>query len=568
MHQVLRGAGLAVVVIVTASLLAFVAPAHATHNITSVSPSSLPQGASATVTITGTGFTPTATVEIDGGDITVGNPTVNTGGTQITVTVTVGLFATTSTRTLTVTNVDGVDEDTAPFTIVAKPRPSGLTPNGGIQGETGKRVTVAGSGFQPNATVAFSGTGITVVSKTVDSAEQITLSLDIAPDAPTGLRDITVTNPDGGTGTLSPAFSVAAPEETTEETGGTETTSPPPTPTVIDVSPHRVPRGAVSVLEITGTDFAEDTSVSVSGGGVFVVETFYGSSSLLFAVVIVDDEATPGPRDMTTLNGAGTEQDTCAGCLAVVPQGYHLVASDGGIFGFGSAPFHGSLAGTALNAPVVGMSEHPSGDGYWLVAADGAVFAFGAAPFHGSMGGVRLNQPIVGMASTPTGEGYWLVASDGGIFAFGDAEFAGSTGAITLNQPIVGMASTATGAGYWLVASDGGIFAFGDAAFLGSTGDIELNSPVVGMAPAVFGEGYWLVAADGGIFAFGDAEFLGSMGGQPLNQPIVGMATSPDGAGYRMVASDGGAFSFGNAHFEGSMGGTPLNRPIVAIGAL
>jgi hypothetical protein len=36
--------------------------------------------------------------------------------------------------------------------------------------------------------------------------------------------------------------------------------------------------------------------------------------------------------------------------------------------------------------------------------------------FDGSMGGTHLNQPIVGMASTPDGNGYWLVASDGGIF--------------------------------------------------------------------------------------------------------------------------------------------------------
>ena len=57
------------------------------------------------------------------------------------------------------------------------------------------------------------------------------------------------------------------------------------------------------------------------------------------------------------------------------------------------------------------------------MASDGGIFAFGNAQFHGSMGGKPLNKPIVGMASTPDGKGYWLVASDGGIFAFGDAQF-------------------------------------------------------------------------------------------------------------------------------------------------
>ena len=126
----------------------------------------------------------------------------------------------------------------------------------------------------------------------------------------------------------------------------------------------------------------------------------------------------------------------------------------------------------------------PFSDGYRLVASDGGIFAFGNAPFFGSTGSLKLNKPIVGMASTPRNDGYWLVASDGGIFAFGNARFFGSTGALTLAKPIVGMAATPTGAGYWLVASDGGIFAFGDAQFKGSTGAMRLNQPIVGGAAA------------------------------------------------------------------------------------
>jgi hypothetical protein len=80
------------------------------------------------------------------------------------------------------------------------------------------------------------------------------------------------------------------------------------------------------------------------------------------------------------------------------------------------------------------------------VASDGGIFSFGDAPFLGSTGAMTLNKPIVGMAATPDGKGYWLVASDGGIFSFGDAPFLGSTGAMTLNKPIVGMAA-ATGLG-------------------------------------------------------------------------------------------------------------------------
>jgi hypothetical protein len=66
-------------------------------------------------------------------------------------------------------------------------------------------------------------------------------------------------------------------------------------------------------------------------------------------------------------------------------HGYWLVASDGGIFAFGDAPFLGSMGGTPLNARMVTVAPHRPGTGYWTVAADGGLFSFGAAPFLGSL---------------------------------------------------------------------------------------------------------------------------------------------------------------------------------------
>ena len=66
------------------------------------------------------------------------------------------------------------------------------------------------------------------------------------------------------------------------------------------------------------------------------------------------------------------------------------------------------------------MSAPIARSGYRFVATDGGIFAYGVgAPFLGSMGGTHLNQPIVGMAVMPGGDGYDLVASDGGIFNYG-----------------------------------------------------------------------------------------------------------------------------------------------------
>jgi hypothetical protein len=77
---------------------------------------------------------------------------------------------------------------------------------------------------------------------------------------------------------------------------------------------------------------------------------------------------------------------------------------------------------------VVGMAATPDGQGYWLVASDGGIFAFGDAPFDGSAGNRTLNRPIIGISPAPFGSGYTLAASDGGVFTFGGADFNGSTG--------------------------------------------------------------------------------------------------------------------------------------------
>ena len=245
------------------------------------------------------------------------------------------------------------------------------------------------------------------------------------------------------------------------------------------------------------------------------------------------------------------------------PNGYDLVASDGGVFTYGNMPFCGSTGNLRLTQPVVGMAITKDAGGYWMVASDGGIFAFDDAGYYGSMGGHPLDKPVVGMAATPDGKGYWLVASDGGIFTFGDAGYYGSTGGHPLNKPVVGMASTPDGKGYWLVASDGGIFTFGDAVFHGSTGAVHLNKPVVGMAPDNATGGYWLVASDGGVFTF-DAPFLGSTGNIALAKPVVGMQALASGQGYRFVATDGGIFDYG-ASFYGSTGGIVLTKPVVGM---
>ena len=350
---------------------------------------------------------------------------------------------------------------------------------------------------------------------------------------------------------------------------------PGPTVTVVTASPPVAIVGQPVVLTATVTSAEPATgTVSFEDGGVpvagcqnlplppsrpYVVHCTqsYGTvSTQVITAVYSGDERTAASQSAPYVLGVA---------LPDTVHGYWTVASDGGVFSFGVAPFYGSMGSHPLNRPVVGMESTPDGRGYWLVASDGGIFSFGDAGFFGSTGGHPLNRPVVGMVATSDGRGYWLVASDGGVFAFGDARFYGSTGGIPLSQPVVGLAPTPDDDGYWLVNAVGTVVAVGDAHFYGSMGELPLNRPIVGITGTPDGGGYWLVASDGGVFAIGDAGFYGSLGATVLNAPMVGMAATADGRGYWLVASDGGVFALGDAGFFGSMGGHPLNRPMVGI---
>ena len=149
--------------------------------------------------------------------------------------------------------------------------------------------------------------------------------------------------------------------------------------------------------------------------------------------------------------------------LAAADGGVFAYGADGGDGWNGTgAHFLGSTGCMRLNQPIVGIA--PSADttdvgtntachvgplqsgGYWMVARDGGIFAFGTAPFLGSTGCLVLNRPVVGMAASQ------------------DSTTAGSN---TACLPAGGSAPLPPG-GYLMFASDGGVFTFGNAGFVGS----------------------------------------------------------------------------------------------------
>jgi hypothetical protein len=103
---------------------------------------------------------------------------------------------------------DGTTANAA-ATLPPFPSISSVSPSAGVLG-TSLTVTIAGTSFQPGATVSF-GAGVTVSSTTVVSATQISAALGIATGATIGPRDVTVTNPDGQSAVRPGGFAVQPP---------------------------------------------------------------------------------------------------------------------------------------------------------------------------------------------------------------------------------------------------------------------------------------------------------------------------------------------------------------------
>ena len=342
----------------------------------------------------------------------------------------------------------------------------------------------------------------------------------------------------------------------------------PSTPTITNIpSPANEFFGFTAIVGTNGDGTKSVTSntpgvCSVGTNGLTVTFVGFGTCSL-----------TPSVAQGSNYFGATGSPQTFP--VNEASHGYWLVGSDGGIFSFGTAAFHGSMGGIPLQRPVVGITPTSTGNGYWLVASDGGIFSFGDATFYGSIPEVglhpagsglpnSLNAPIVGMVPTSTGEGYFMVASDGGVFAFGDARFEGSCPGIGgCAGAAVAVMPDNSGKGYWLVTSTGSVYAFGDAPFYGASPPSTV--PAVDAVATPDGHGYWLLYANGIVASFGDAgHFGGPYGYVDFYNPATAIFPTKDGLGYWIASARGDVFTYGVAPFLGGLAATGLNGVIIA----
>ncbi len=340
----------------------------------------------------------------------------------------------------------------------------------------------------------------------------------------------------------------------------------------------------ISATVTSGTTGSPTGSVTVQNGGTTVCTislTASGPNAATGSCALGATELSLGAYSLTAdYPGDGNYQSSVSAAqpLTITTQsnhGYWLVGSDGGIFAFGSAQFHGSTGSLTLQRPVVGITPTADRAGYWLVASDGGVFAYGDAGFYGSLPGLglapagtsgsvpKLSAPIVGMVPSSDGGGYYMVASDGGVFAFGDAHFAGSCPGIGGCQgSAVAVMTDTSGNGYWLVTSTGNVYTFGDAAYYGAPG--SQGSPVTSAVRTPDGAGYWILLANGTVYSYGDARYLGGASGLGGIDPATAIFATADGGGYWVATANGAVNNYGDAPNDGGMATAHLNAPIIA----
>jgi outer membrane protein assembly factor BamB len=263
--------------------------------ITAVSPAKIGQGATQTLTITGSGFSGTPSVWVSSTEVTVDSVTV-VSSTELSVQITAESGALQGRRDISVIEPGPIaDTCTNCLTVDDAPAVTSASPDSVPQGESAA-LTLTGTHFQSGATVTSSA-GITFSGTTFVSSTELTTTATAASSVAAGTYNLVVTNPDGGTGTCTGCLTVTTP------------------PTLTAVSPDAVGQQAKVTLTLTGTGFTTGSTVSFSASGITAEAVKYVSATSLSVTTAVTSSAPVGAASVTvtTPDGSGT----CSGCLTV-----------------------------------------------------------------------------------------------------------------------------------------------------------------------------------------------------------------------------------------------------------
>ena len=288
--------------------------------ITGITPIAGTNGTTVVITsLAGSGFRNGATVRLTraGQPDIPGTSVFFISSSQLSCAFSLNTLATGSWNVI-VTNPDGKYSNSFPFTInppAPAPTVAGITPNYGNSSTVVTITNLAGTGFQPGASVILtSGSypNITATSVNYISPTQLACTFNLAV-ATADVRNVVVTNTDGKSGSLPNGFTVMPP---------------PAAPTFTRIAPPNGPIAGVTGVTITGTNLAGATSVT------------FGTAAATNVTVVSDTSIT------------ATTPGHAAGAVDVVITTPNGTATGTGAYTYGAAPTFSSIA--PATGPAIG----------------------------------------------------------------------------------------------------------------------------------------------------------------------------------------------------------------------
>src|SRR6202049_4458096 len=198
----------------------------------------------------------------------------------------------------------------SPFTIANAPTLASISPKSGLQG-TNVPVTLAGTNFAANSTVNASGGGITVSNVVAVSATQITAAFQIAANAAPGAHTVTVTS--AGTNSNGVTFTV--------NSAG---------PTLTSINPASGVQGTNVPVTLSGTNFAANSTVNVSGSGITVSNVVVVNPTQITATFQIAANAAVGGYSVTVTSAGVNSNGVTFTVASTVPVLNSLTPASGG----------------------------------------------------------------------------------------------------------------------------------------------------------------------------------------------------------------------------------------------
>lgn len=268
--------------------------------ITSLSPSSIGQGVTTQMILSGQGFDSNAVVTLSGpNDVSVSTAYKNSTTLVLTMSAVIG--AEVGPRTLTVTNPQGAPAS-IDFTVTTSPTVISVSPSVLAQGGN-ESITLTGASFEsgmsatiltapvPPSTTGLDA-GISVNSVTYVNSTTATLSVSVSPTAAIGYDTISVTIPGGASFTSSSILQITPPPSISSPTS-----SSPCNPGIAD--------GTVDCT-ITGSNFEAGAQVSISANGVVNNPAGNPASTTSITVSITGQGTSGGTGNIIVTNPDGT----------------------------------------------------------------------------------------------------------------------------------------------------------------------------------------------------------------------------------------------------------------------